>query len=144
MTQQLAKTEDKSDFEIMDAFDEEQILAELQGATMPEDYFYEFTNKQGKLVTGISWEGIKAISLSMSRLSIPISTENIVIEDLEDRIRAKAFVRFLPTGEMHVGISHQNKQMEVWADKQHTKKSTRGRSLLRRERRLKGEEKRNF
>ncbi len=119
--QKLARPE-QSDFERMDAFDEEQILAQMQGSAVSEDYFYEFTNKEGKLVVGISWNGIKAFSHSMSRLGIPLSTEKIEFEDLGDRVRAKAYVRFMPTGEIHLGISHQNKKMEVWANKEKTEK----------------------
>ena len=116
MTEQqsaLAKT-DESEFELMDRFDEEQILQELQGNDMLQEYFYEFTNSQGKLVTGLSWKGTKEFVRSMSRLGIPLSTEDIKFEDLGDRVRAKAYIRFIPTGELHVGISHQNKMMEVY------------------------------
>ncbi len=117
------KTQDNGDiYRLMDRFDEDQILAELQGQDILSDYFYEFTNKEGKLVVGLSWNGIKAFSHSMSRLGIPLSTEKVEFEDLGDRVRAKAYVRFMPTGEMHIGISHQNKKMEVWANKEKTEK----------------------
>ena len=121
-TEQALARPEQADFERMDAFDEEQILAELRGSAVLEDYFYEFTNKEGKLVVGLSWNGIKAFSHSMSRLGIPLSTEKVEFEDLGDRVRAKAYVRFMPTGEIHIGISHQNKKMEVWANKEKTEK----------------------
>ena len=121
-SEQVLARPEQSDFERMDAFDEEQILAELRGSAVLEDYFYEFTNKEGKLVVGLSWNGIKAFSHSMSRLGIPLSTEKVEFEDLGDRVRAKAYVRFMPTGEIHIGISHQNKKMEVWANKEKTEK----------------------
>ena len=52
-----------TDFQQLDRLDEEQILAELQGAVL-DQYVYSFKSG-GRQVTGLSWAGVKHIASRM-------------------------------------------------------------------------------
>lgn len=54
-------SDDSMPFQLMDAADDEQVLAEVQGkgAAIADEWIYSFRQKDGKEVTGLSWLGTK-------------------------------------------------------------------------------------
>lgn len=61
-------TENTAPFELMDAADDEQILAEVKGkgAVVAEDWIYSFM-QDGKEITGLSWMGTKNAAFWFAR-----------------------------------------------------------------------------
>ena len=57
-------------FKEMERRDEEQILAELEGKYL-EEFVYQFPQR-GKMVTGLSWAGIKEIAYRMGNITVEL------------------------------------------------------------------------
>lgn len=59
-----------SDFQALDRLDENQIIAELQGA-VAQDMVYSFRSG-GKQVTGLSWSGIKHLAARLGNIQVDL------------------------------------------------------------------------
>jgi len=59
-----------ADFQQLDRLDEEQILAEMQGAVL-DTYVYSFKSG-GRQVTGLSWAGVKAVAAKMGSVQVDL------------------------------------------------------------------------
>lgn len=59
-----------NDFQQLDRLDEEQILAEMQGAVL-DQYVYSFKSG-GRQVTGLSWAGVKAVAAKMGSVQVDL------------------------------------------------------------------------
>jgi len=59
-----------TDFQQLDRLDEEQILAEMQGAVL-DTYVYSFKSG-GRQVTGLSWAGVKAVAAKMGSVQVDL------------------------------------------------------------------------
>lgn len=66
MTNELTTT----DFQQLDRLDENQIIAELQGA-VAQDMVYSFRSG-GKQVTGLSWSGIKYLAARLGNIQVDL------------------------------------------------------------------------
>ena len=95
-----------TDFIALDRLDEEQIVAELQGAVLDE-YVYSFKSG-GKTVTGLSWAGVKAIAAKLG--SIQIDLLQLVTTDEAYLCVVKATV---PDGSSRIGAAEQCKVMST-------------------------------
>ena len=92
-------------YEIMEARDEEQILATAQGAIIKE-MFYSFTIG-GKKVTGISWVGTKEIARLYGGIKMGIP----VVTDLGDQYACSVQATDVNNNVTLVGTSLQSKLM---------------------------------
>jgi hypothetical protein len=95
-----------ADFQALDRLDEEQIVAELQGAVLDE-YVYSFKSG-GKTVTGLSWAGVKAIAARMG--SIELDLLQLVNADASYLCVVKATA---PDGSSRIGAAEQPKAMST-------------------------------
>ena len=95
------------DFREMEARDEAQILAELQGELV-EEMIYQFPNREGRTVTGISWMGIKEIARRYGKIDVNL----VQIEDLGDAIMIVVKAIDIEKGTGLLGTSTQSKMMK--------------------------------
>lgn len=100
---------EKSEYEVMDALDEQQIVSELKGHVI-EQYFYEFP-QGGRQVVGISWAGIKYIARKLSDQGHGISIEDLKINEKADYYEVIAVSMDVNTKEKRYGAAQQAKTM---------------------------------
>jgi hypothetical protein len=102
---------EQNEYEMMDALDERQIVAELKGDII-EQYFYEF-QQGGRLVVGISWSGIKYVARKMSEQGHPISVEDVKFNPTEKGYLAIATAMDLATKEKRWGASEASRMVTL-------------------------------
>jgi len=85
--------EEKEKFEFMERRDEEQIEKSILGQYLDE-CIYDFTTKDGRRVTGLSWVGVKEIAAKMGSIRVDEKPDIIdqgdswfVMVKAEDRLR---------------------------------------------------------
>lgn len=114
----VTKSQDEEVFHAMDYADEEMVLAELQGRTEAlEHYVYSFTDRDGKLITGLSLSGTReaARALALASLANPtlvqptIPDPPTVIQETPEYIRLQATALDLRTGFRWHGFVEQDK-----------------------------------
>jgi len=93
-------------FELMERRDEKQIIQELQGE-MLEEFVYSFPSG-GKVVTGLSWAGVKEAVRRMGSIKVT----HLEIEDDEDSWIAKAKARDTVNDVEMWGVAQQRKIMK--------------------------------
>ncbi len=91
--------------------DDNQILASLAGEAIKE-YAYRFTDSKGRLITGLSWAGIKEITQQRGNIVV----QDVDIQDQEDYIRVVIRAADLDRNVSVFGGCHQPKKMRVKAD----------------------------
>lgn len=114
----VTKSQDEEVFRAMDYADEEMVLAELQGRSEAlEHYVYSFTDKDGKLITGLSLSGTReaARALALASLTSPtlaqptIPDPPLVIEETPEYIRLQCTALDQRTGFRWHGFVEQEK-----------------------------------
>jgi hypothetical protein len=100
------KPERHEDFLMMERKDEEQIMQEMQGRILPQ-FFYEFSSG-GRIVTGLSYAGVKQIMRQMGNIRI----RDFNISDDGNQFIAKA------------RAVDENRNLEIWGVSQQPKKMT--------------------
>jgi len=102
---------EKSEFEAMDALDEQQIVSELKGHII-DQYFYEF-QQGGRQVVGISYSGIKEVARKLSDQGHPISVEELQTVEKNEEWIVTAVAVDLKTKEKRWGASQCSKLMQL-------------------------------
>lgn len=77
------REDDQEPYVVMERFDEQQILADIDGqiSQMADEMVYYFKDKNGKEITGLSWVGTKAASYHMRQKKVVnLSVESIDYE----------------------------------------------------------------
>lgn len=102
MTTELTTT----DFQQLDKLDEQQIVAELQGALL-DQYVYSFKSG-GREVVGLSWAGVKAVANKLGAVACDL---------LELRESDDAYICVMkaaaPDGTTRIGAAEQSKMMKT-------------------------------
>ena len=87
-------------FQIFEKLDEEQIKSEIQGAFV-RDMVYQFRDASGRLVTGLSYAGVKELLRFMVRHGYDIRFSPAEVEEHEKEIRARCKVTYVaPNGKV--------------------------------------------
>lgn len=107
---------EKSDFELMDTLDEQQIVEEIKGHVI-EQYFYEFP-QGNRSVVGISWSGIKYVARQMSEQGHPISIEDVQVTNTNEGFLVMAVAMDINTKEKRYGAAECPKIMKTKAGEQ--------------------------
>lgn len=114
----VTKSQDEEVFAAMDYADEEMVLAELQGRSEAlEHYVYSFTDKDGKLITGLSLSGTReaARALALASLTNPglvqptIPDPPLIIQETPEYMRVQATALDQRTGFRWHGFVEQEK-----------------------------------
>ena len=85
-------------FEAMDAWDADQMMAEIEGKLGTDDFYYSF-QQGGQTIAGLSWKGVKAIVQSMSEAGFSFSVELMDKTTEDDRVEVMVSVtRTAPNG----------------------------------------------
>lgn len=108
---QIELVKEQSQFEMIEAWDENQITEEMKGKII-EEYFYEF-DVGGKKVVGISFSGTKHVGRKMAELGQPIVIQKVVIEETPDEFIAEAHAVNNKTGFGMIGLAVQPKMMTL-------------------------------
>jgi len=111
----------ESEFEIMDALDEQQIVDEIKGHVL-EQFFYEFT-QGNKQVVGISYAGIKSVCQKLSNDGHPISIEEMHVDVGPETISALACAVDLTTKEKRWGAAEASKTITFFDYRDKTEKT---------------------
>jgi len=94
------------DYQTLDQLDEQQIVAELQGALL-DQYVYSFESG-GRKVVGLSWAGVKAVAAKLG----PIACDLLELRDTGDTylvvVKATA-----PDGTTRIGAAEQPKTQQT-------------------------------
>jgi len=87
-----------SEFQAMDDWDAEQMLAEIEGVIGTADFFYSF-KQGGRDVGGLSWKGVKAIVQAMTDSGYSFAIELMDKTVMDGRIEVMCSVtRTAPNG----------------------------------------------
>jgi len=92
--------------------DDNQILTSLAGEAIKE-YAYRFTDSKGRLITGLSWAGIKEITQLRGNMVV----QDVDIQDTDDYIRVVVRATDLDRNISVFGGCHQPKKMRVKVEK---------------------------
>ena len=98
-----------TDFQQLDQLDEQQIVAELQGALL-DQYVYSFQSN-GRQVVGLSWAGVKAVANKLG----PVTCDLLELRDTDESyicvVKASA-----PDGTQRIGAAEQSKTFKSKSD----------------------------
>ena len=87
--------------------DDQQLLAELQGAFLDE-FVYSFPTMEGK-VTGLSWAGVKEVVRKMGNINV----EELIITETPDTYRVLAKAKDMQRNITMWGVAEQTKKMKL-------------------------------
>jgi len=112
---EIVKATEPKHFEMFEKLDEQQIRAEVEGVFVT-DMVYQFES-QGRLVTGLSYAGVKELLRFLVRHGYNISFAPVEIEELEKEYRSKCRVVYTaPNG----------KTLEMWGYSRQPKQFPKG------------------
>jgi hypothetical protein len=97
---EIVKPSELDHFKIFEVLDEEQIRSEIQGAFV-RDMVYQFRDSEGRLVTGLSYAGVKELLRFMVRHGYDIRFSPAEVEEHEKEFRARCKVTYVaPNGKV--------------------------------------------
>jgi len=114
MSTEIEPSRKKEEWEIIEDYDEKQIVEELKGHILQE-YFYSF-DQGGRKVVGLSYAGVKHIARVMATNGMPLSVVETKITETPDTYRAEITVRNQATKENRLGVAEEDR-FTSWKDK---------------------------